>query len=138
MSTAGTAAAPQAQPTYGPAYAYPGQPPPAVGGYSFGPQTAQPVAASKKNGMAVAAFVLGLLGWLLGWIPPLIPFTVIMLILAIIFGAIANGRANDDPAVGGKGLAIAGLVLGILGLVTYLLVVLFMVLFFAAIFGSIF
>lgn len=131
---------PAQQPTYGQGYAYPGQPPPAVGGYSYQAGVQQPAMASgtKKNGMAVAAFVLGLLGWVLGWIPPLIPITVVMLILAIVFGSIANGRVNEDPGVGGKGFAIAGLVLGILGLVTYLIVILFVMLFFAAIFGSIF
>jgi hypothetical protein len=36
-------------------------------------------------------------------------------ILAIIFGAIALSQMGKDPHISGKGMAIAGLVLGIIG-----------------------
>jgi hypothetical protein len=52
------------------------------------------------NGMAIAGFVLGLLG-----------FTVISAILGIIFGSIALSRIRMTGQ-GGRGLAIAGIVLG--------------------------
>ncbi|MFM1744714.1 MAG: hypothetical protein RLZZ630_651, partial [Bacteroidota bacterium] len=58
---------------------------------------------------AQAGFILGLLGWL---IPLVIPS-----ILAIIFCAIALRQMRKEPLRwNGKGLAIVGLVLGILGL----------------------
>lgn len=60
--------------------------------------------------MAVAALVLGIVGFVLGWIPFL---GYIPPILAIIFGII--GR--KDP--GKKGMAISGLILGIVALVVW-------------------
>jgi hypothetical protein len=64
------------------------------------------------NGLAVAALVLGILsvtgGCALMGIPPL---------LAIIFGVVAAHQIRSDPqARGGMGLAIAGIVLGSVGL----------------------
>jgi len=56
--------------------------------------------APGTDGMAVAGFVLGLLG-----------VTVITAILGIVFGAVALGRIRRT-AQGGKGLAIAGIVIG--------------------------
>jgi hypothetical protein len=55
--------------------------------------------------MAVASLVLGLV-WIY-WIGS---------ILAVIFGHIALNETKRDPRVGGRGLAIAGLVLGYIGL----------------------
>jgi len=52
------------------------------------------------SGMAIAGFVLGLLG-----------FTGITAILGIVFGSVALSRIRRT-AEGGKGLAIAGIVLG--------------------------
>ena len=53
--------------------------------------------AGKTNGMAVAGFVLSLLCWPLG----------------IIFSAIGMNQTKADPSQGGRGLAIAGLVISI-------------------------
>jgi mannose/fructose/N-acetylgalactosamine-specific phosphotransferase system component IIC len=44
-------------------------------------------------------------------------------ILAIIFGAIAIKQCNADPTYTGKGLAIAGLVCGLVGAALVLLIV---------------
>jgi hypothetical protein len=55
----------------------------------------------KTNGMAIASLVLSLVGCSL---------------LAIIFGGIAMSQINKGNGTG-KGLAIAGLVIGILGLI---------------------
>jgi hypothetical protein len=58
------------------------------------------------SGMAIASLVLGLL-WLCG----------IGSLLATIFGAVAISQiSRSNGAISGKGLALAGLVLGILGL----------------------
>ena len=64
----------------------------------------------RVNGMAVAGFVMGLVGLLI--------FGLLFGILAIIFSAIGLGKINKDPKRWrGKGLAVAGLVLGILDIV---------------------
>jgi O-antigen ligase len=76
--------------------------------YQEGYQTGQrPV-----NGFGVAALVLGIVGL----------FIVFCSILAIIFGAIGISKANKDPRYG-KGMAIAGLVLGIIAVVITLILV---------------
>ena len=83
-----------------------------------------------RKGMAIAALVLGILAFLtltVGFIPA---------ILAIIFGAIAKKRAKYEPETfGGKKMATAGLILGIvyLGLLVIILggyLLLFALLFF--------
>lgn len=65
----------------------------------------------KTNGKAVASLVLGICGWF-------IPFGGYVLdILAIIFGAQAwVAIKRSDGKLSGEGMAIAGLVLGIVGL----------------------
>jgi hypothetical protein len=70
------------------------------------------------NGLAIAAMVLGIV-WVY-WLGS---------ILALIFGYIAKGQINGSAGrQGGKGMAIAGIVLGWVGVATLLLcIVLFMV-----------
>jgi hypothetical protein len=63
------------------------------------------MAPVKTNGMAIAGFVLSF------FISP----------LGIIFSAIGLNQIGKDPRQGGKGLAIAGLILGILGTVFWVL-----------------
>jgi hypothetical protein len=46
-------------------------------------------------------------------------------IAAITFGVVGRSRARDDPALGGAGMATAGLVLGIAGLALAVLLVVF-------------
>jgi hypothetical protein len=74
------------------------------------PMAAQP--SRGTNGMAVAALVLGIL-WGYG----------VGSILAIIFGAIGRKQC-DERGQGGRGLATAGLVLGIIGVVLVAIVIL--------------
>lgn len=107
---------------------HPGQPGPHYA--QPGPQYAQPVvyvpvhpyanpyaaaaaqAAASSNGMAVAAFILGLWGFLTTWIP----FGIGLLLgglpnlLAIIFGIVGIVRAGQVHR--GMGLAVTGLILG--------------------------
>lgn len=80
---------------------YPGYPPP---GY-HPPSTVPP--RMEDTGMSVAALVLGLFG-LIAWCCPVIGFPVGL--LALIFGIIGAGR-------GGRGMAAAGIVLGVIVLV---------------------
>jgi hypothetical protein len=85
--------------------------------YTYG----QPNAAPRANGLGIASMVLGIVA--------VIPcFSVILIpgLLAVIFGAIALSQLGKNPArYTGKGMATAGLVLGLVSLVILLLFVLF-------------
>ena len=79
------------------------------------PPAAVPMApvAQKTNGLAIASLVLGIV-WIY-WIGS---------ILAIVFGHVALSQIKKSGGTqGGRGMAIAGLVLGYIGLATILLVI---------------
>ncbi len=89
----------------------------ALPGYRPVPQQlpgAQPPAAARPkstNGLAITSMVLGILWWC--WIGS---------ILALIFGYVAKGQiAAAGGTQGGRGMAIAGIVLGWVGIGTLLL-----------------
>jgi hypothetical protein len=102
-------------PGYGaaPPYGGPGYGPPPYGSspyggppgqYGYAPQTAG------TNGLAVASLVLGIV-WIF-WLGSL---------LAIIFGAVALRQIKSSGSTeAGKGLAIAGLTLGLVGAATFI------------------
>jgi hypothetical protein len=79
-------------------------PPPPLAQYGSG----YPSAPRRSNGPAIASLVLGIVGC--------VPF--ISGLLAIILGIIGI-RKTRDPAVGGKGMAIAGIILGILSILSW-------------------
>jgi hypothetical protein len=85
-----------------------GQPPPPGQGYAY------PVSVPQKtNGFSVAALVLGII-WIY-WIGS---------VLALIFGYIAKSQIdNSNGTQGGRGMAIAGIVLGWVGVGTLILLV---------------
>lgn len=87
--------------------------PPPPGGYGYPPP--QPVGTS---GLAIASLVCSLFGWL----------CIIGGILGIILGVLALGQIRQSGQ-GGRGLAIAGIVIG--GIVTALVI-------FAGILGAVF
>jgi len=70
----------------------------------------------KPNGLATASMVLGICQ-----VVPIAGFAC--MILAIVFGAVAMRRTGRDPELGGRGKAIAGLTLGLVGLGAVLLIV---------------
>src|SRR5437016_6219469 len=78
-----------------------GAPPPGYGAPQGYPQPG----ASRGNGLAVTSLICGIIGCF-----------VITPILAILFGAMGIRKANREPMAGGKGMAIGGIVLGILWL----------------------
>ena len=80
-------------------------------GYGGQPYGAGPT-GPKRNGLGVAALVLGILG-LLGAIA-VVP-GVLLGVLAVVFGVIGRTRAKRGEATNG-GLAVAGVVLGVLAL----------------------
>ncbi|MFD0560287.1 DUF4190 domain-containing protein [Stackebrandtia endophytica] len=113
----------------------PGYPPPADGGYyqqnpgyqdpyqyatpNYG---VQHVAAGPQNGLGVAALVLGIIAVVLS---PCcyMAFTGPTGILAVVFGSIGVQKANRGEATN-RGVAMAGLICGIVGLALGLLMVL--------------
>ncbi len=79
--------------------------------------TAKKVQSSQQpSGLSIAAFVLGLMGFVFSWIPM---FGWLLNILAIIFAAVS---LKQDKV---KGLSIVALILGILGLLIWILAVAF-------------
>lgn len=74
----------------------------------------QPPQEGGRKGMAITALILGILGFCL---PPL-------LLIALILGIIALTRVSGKPEVyGGRGLALAGVILGGLGIGLWVLTV---------------
>ena len=81
------------------------------------PQTDTSVAGIKrKSGHAQAALILGLIGIIIN------P----CLIFAIIFGAIALNKMKTDPNLEGRGQALAGLWIGIIGLILWILAIIWL------------
>ena len=66
----------------------------------------QPVQPQKTNGMAIAGFVLALI--------------CCTAPLGVIFSAIGLNQIGKDSSQGGKGLALAGLIIGIVGLIWWI------------------
>ena len=81
----------------------PGQPPPIYYNYPK---------PGRTSGLAIASMVLGIV-WVY-WIGS---------ILAVIFGHIAISQTSRDETLRGRGMAIAGLVLGYVGVGTLLLII---------------
>lgn len=71
------------------------------------------VVGASRNGMGTAALVMGILGILI--------LPIVFSLLAIIFGSVGIGRVNRGEATN-KGVAVTGLVLGIIGMILGLLV----------------
>jgi hypothetical protein len=73
----------------------------------------------RNDGMAVAALVLGLCGFI-----PWLGF--VCSILAVIFGFVSLGNIKKNPNLKGHGMAVAGIVLGfalpVLGIIVFVVV----------------
>jgi len=83
-------------------------------GYDYKTQGMPGSSSTSTSGLAIASMVLGIL-WI-WWIGS---------VLAVIFGHVAlNQIKQSDGARGGRGMAIAGLVLGYIGVATLILFVL--------------
>lgn len=112
---------PGAAPGYAPGTSYPGYPgypgypaQPGYPAYGAAPYYAGPM-PRKTNGMAIASLTLSIASWIV------IP--LIGAVLGVIFGHIALGQLRrSDGAEEGRGLAIAGLAVGYVHMVIWLLV----------------
>lgn len=83
---------------------------------TYQPQPQQAYPAQPSNGMAVTSLVLGILGLLFSFIPIIGVIAWPMVILGVVFGGIGINKAGQVPGTS-KGMAIAGLVCSIIGLV---------------------
>jgi amino acid transporter len=106
---------PPPPPQWGP---YPGNyPPPPPGSYP--PPPPQPYAGylppptAPRNGLGIAALVLAIVGLVLCWT---VAGGVILGLVAVILGIVGRGRVKRGEATNG-GVAIAGIVLGVLAIV---------------------
>ncbi len=92
-------------------------PPPPGGQYEAAPQYAggyqQQPPASPKNGMGIAALILGIISVLAFWT---FGFGILLGIVAVILGIVGRNRAKRLEATN-KGVATTGLVFGILGII---------------------
>lgn len=94
----------------------PAFPPPPPAGYTLVPTApAAPILPRSTSGKAIAALVLGLCG--------LFVLPIVCSVLAIVFGALALGEIQAAPLLNGRGMAITGLVCGIVGLALWPLVI---------------
>ena len=97
----------------------PGQYPPPPGQYGYQQAPYYPAAAVPRNNpVAIAALVCGLAQFVLGL---LLVGNILLAIPAIICGAIGLRQINQRGERG-RGMAIAGLVLGILGVVYFVII----------------
>lgn len=100
------------------------QPPQQYGQYQQDPQPYQQPPGpqgSRTPGVAVAALVCGILALLLSWVP-IIGLVAFPLGIAAVVTGVIGLRKSKEPGYGGRGLAIGGLVTGVLGLVVALLI----------------
>ncbi|GAA2917152.1 hypothetical protein JOD62_002800 [Microbacterium keratanolyticum] len=98
-----------AAPTYfaTPGSPYQGHAAPAPQGYPV-PASPLPPAPRPTSGLAVTAFISGIIGVFFG----IFGIGIAAAIVAIVTGHMALGRLRADPALAGRGLAIAGLIMG--------------------------
>ena len=102
-----------------PEQAYPVQAQPGYPQQGYAPQPVFVQApAQPGNGLGVAGFVTGLLGLIFCWVPAL---GITLALLGVILGGvgIATGKKKGAPT----GLAIAGLVLGIIALIPAIVII---------------
>ncbi len=91
--------------------------PPPPAGYPGQPQ----MQVQRTNGLAVAALVMGILGFCM-WVPS---------VLAIVFGIIARNQCRERHEAG-EGMAMAGIVMGVIVVVITILYFAFFISFFNA------
>lgn len=84
-------------------------------------ETVTSSAPSRSNGPAIASLVTGIIALLLSWIPGINLLAVLLAVVALVTGFIGLRNAKV-PGTGGKGMAITGLVTGVLAILLTILV----------------
>jgi hypothetical protein len=94
------------------------------------PPPPRPTVQRQQSGLAVASFVAGIVGLTFGWFC-MFPVAGLM---AVILALVALGQLRNSPNLSGRGLAIAGLIMGGINLSFLLLWIIWFVL--SLVFGS--
>ena len=89
----------------------------------------QEMERQQASGLAIASMVCGILSLVFFWVPL---FGFLLGIIAIIFGAVAIRQIGREPNLGGRGMAIAGLVCGIVGVAGWVIFIAWIGIFFWA------
>ena len=89
----------------------------------------QEMERQQTSGLAIASMVCGILSLVFFWVPV---FGFLLGIIAIIFGAVSIRQIGREPNLGGRGMAIAGLVCGIVGVAGWLIFIAWIGIFFWA------
>jgi len=82
--------------------------------------TYQPLPAKASNGLATAGFVLGLIGLLGSFIPLINIVGIVIGVVGAVLAAVGLAKAKKSGV--GKGLAMSGLILGLLALIIGIIV----------------
>ncbi len=90
----------------------------------------QEMERQRTSGLAIASMVCGILSLVFFWVPL---FGFLLGIIAIIFGAVAIRQIGREPNLGGRGMAIAGLVCGIVGVAGWVIFIAWIGIFFWAV-----
>jgi hypothetical protein len=90
--------------------------PPQGAPYGYYQQPQAYMVAPQGNGLGIAGGVCGIVAVVLCWIPFVDYVSIVLGALAIIFGAIGIRHANAHGG-GGKGMALTGVITGIVALV---------------------
>ncbi len=125
----------QAAPGYPAPGAAPGYPARGASGYAptgYGyaaPGYGAPVyAARPTNGLATAAMICGIVGFVFSWAIAAIVVPVLVSITAVVLGHISLRQIKRNPALGGRGMALTGLILGYIPIAFSILLLGFVVL----------
>jgi uncharacterized protein DUF4190 len=104
--------------------------PPPAGGAGF-QQPGAPAPAGQSSTLAIVSLVCGILGLTICCGSFIVP------IIGVVLGFMARGKATKDPAhFGGAGLAMGGIITGVLGLVGGVILWVVYMFYFAAIMAS--
>jgi hypothetical protein len=90
-----------------------GAPAPQPGGFGAPPYGQPGHSGSPKNGLGIAALVLGILSLVTSFS---VVGGILLGLVAIVLGALGRSRAKKGQATNG-GMALAGLILGVIGLI---------------------
>lgn len=92
----------------------------------------QEMERQRTSGLAIASMVCGILSLVFFWVPLFRFLQFPIGIIAIIFGAVAIRQIGREPNLGGRGMAIAGLVCGIVGVAGWVIFIAWIGIFFWA------
>lgn len=90
--------------------------------------------APQKKGMAIAGMILGIGSIILFWLSWI---ALIIGIVGLVLSIIGLNKAKKDPAnYGGRGMAIAGIICSVIGILIVVIMLVFLATLFASLMGG--